>query len=350
MSNDPLVGTTLGGDYRIVRLLGAGGMGAVYLAEQVSLNRHVAVKLLSGSFLATHEAVERFRREGRAAARLHFLASGRGGEAIAARYEAAMKMGEYALSKGDFETAESKFGEALAARPADRAATEAGERSREAREVVERREAERKRAEAAAARQEVARLRAEEDARRAVETSYRTAMGKGEEALAAGEFDRANEGFGAALSARPGDAKALDGQDRVRAARAAAERKRQEDEARRAEETKYGIAMAKGEAAWGAGKFDEADARFAEALALRPGDPKATEALSRVKAARAKAEVAAAAGAKPGADSGAGACGSWDADDRWGFEGGRIYATALNTLTLEVYYRYESVLSGQKRK
>lgn len=31
--------------------------------------------------------------------------------------------------------------------------------------------------------------------------------------------------------------------------------------------------------------------------------------------------------------------GSWDPDDRWGFEGGRIYATALNTLTLETYYR-----------
>ncbi|MBI3272411.1 MAG: hypothetical protein HYZ53_25695 [Planctomycetes bacterium] len=35
--------------------------------------------------------------------------------------------------------------------------------------------------------------------------------------------------------------------------------------------------------------------------------------------------------------------GSWDADDRWGFEGGRVYATALNTLTLEVYYRYASL-------
>ncbi len=32
--------------------------------------------------------------------------------------------------------------------------------------------------------------------------------------------------------------------------------------------------------------------------------------------------------------------GSWDSDDRWGREGGRVYATALNALTLEVYYRY----------
>ena len=40
--------------------------------------------------------------------------------------------------------------------------------------------------------------------------------------------------------------------------------------------------------------------------------------------------------------------GSWDPDDRWGFEGGRIYATALNALTLEVYYRYPSVLAQKK--
>src|SRR5262245_15578322 len=35
--------------------------------------------------------------------------------------------------------------------------------------------------------------------------------------------------------------------------------------------------------------------------------------------------------------------GSWDADDRWGFEGGRVYATAINALTFEVYYRYPNV-------
>jgi hypothetical protein len=29
--------------------------------------------------------------------------------------------------------------------------------------------------------------------------------------------------------------------------------------------------------------------------------------------------------------------------DRWGFEGGRVYATAINALTLEVYYRYGNV-------
>lgn len=40
--------------------------------------------------------------------------------------------------------------------------------------------------------------------------------------------------------------------------------------------------------------------------------------------------------------------GSWDPDDRWGFEGGRVYATALNALTLEVYYRYPNVFAKPK--
>ena len=32
--------------------------------------------------------------------------------------------------------------------------------------------------------------------------------------------------------------------------------------------------------------------------------------------------------------------GSWDPVDAWGEDGGRVYATAINTLTLEIYYRY----------
>ncbi|MDQ7779865.1 MAG: FHA domain-containing protein [Planctomycetota bacterium] len=42
--------------------------------------------------------------------------------------------------------------------------------------------------------------------------------------------------------------------------------------------------------------------------------------------------------------------GSWDPVDRWSGSGGRVYATALNTLTLEVYYRYPSVFTGTDRK
>ena len=41
--------------------------------------------------------------------------------------------------------------------------------------------------------------------------------------------------------------------------------------------------------------------------------------------------------------------GSWDSDvDRWGFEGSRVYATAINALTLEVYYRYANVFNPKK--
>jgi WD40 repeat protein len=59
------------GDYRILRQIGAGGMGVVYEAEQVSLGRHVALKVLSPQALGDARARERFRREARSAARLH---------------------------------------------------------------------------------------------------------------------------------------------------------------------------------------------------------------------------------------------------------------------------------------
>jgi serine/threonine protein kinase len=65
-----LVGKRLG-DFEIVHELGRGGMGIVYEARQVSLNRRVALKVLSGGLGLTAKAVQRFRREAEAAARLH---------------------------------------------------------------------------------------------------------------------------------------------------------------------------------------------------------------------------------------------------------------------------------------
>jgi serine/threonine protein kinase len=59
------------GDFRILREVGKGGMGIVYEAEQVSLGRHVALKVLPRSMLVDSRAKRRFEREAKSAARLH---------------------------------------------------------------------------------------------------------------------------------------------------------------------------------------------------------------------------------------------------------------------------------------
>src|SRR6516165_4693020 len=59
------------GDYRIIREIGHGGMGVVYQAEQVSLGRRVALKVLPRPAARDRTTLERFRREARASARLH---------------------------------------------------------------------------------------------------------------------------------------------------------------------------------------------------------------------------------------------------------------------------------------
>src|SRR5213593_3891756 len=66
----PLVGKQIG-HYQVLSLLGAGGMGEVYLAEDTRLRRRVALKLLPSEFTHDPERIRRFEREARAASALN---------------------------------------------------------------------------------------------------------------------------------------------------------------------------------------------------------------------------------------------------------------------------------------
>ena len=65
---DPRVGLILDSKYKLIEHLGEGGMGSVFRAERLHIGDEVAVKLLHPDLVREQHALERFRREARAAA------------------------------------------------------------------------------------------------------------------------------------------------------------------------------------------------------------------------------------------------------------------------------------------
>ena len=64
------IGSEVDGRYRVVELIGEGGMGKVYLAEHIEIGKRVALKVLHPSYSRMPDLVERFRREARAASKI----------------------------------------------------------------------------------------------------------------------------------------------------------------------------------------------------------------------------------------------------------------------------------------
>src|SRR5215831_18147395 len=66
-----LQGRVIAGNFRIERLLGRGAMGQVYLAEQISLGKKVAIKVLHRHLQGDEALAKRFHREAKAASSLN---------------------------------------------------------------------------------------------------------------------------------------------------------------------------------------------------------------------------------------------------------------------------------------
>ncbi len=96
-----IIGRTIAGQYQIIRVLGRGGMGTVYLARDTALHRTVAVKVIRSDVADTDAARDRFQQEARLAARLEhpgivpIYALGRDGSdfVLAMRYLACETLG-----------------------------------------------------------------------------------------------------------------------------------------------------------------------------------------------------------------------------------------------------------------
>lgn len=102
-----LTGTTLG-DFQILRRLGQGGMGQVYLAEQISLKRKVALKLLRKEMVSNPTALQRFEREAKLVAQathanivqVYFIGEDKGLRYMALEYVDGRSLRDYLEKKG----------------------------------------------------------------------------------------------------------------------------------------------------------------------------------------------------------------------------------------------------------
>ncbi len=96
------------GEFRLIRRLGRGGMAEVFLAEQVSLKRNVAVKVLRAEYLADAVQIKRFETEAKAAAGLNHanivgvytIGSDSGVNYIAQEYVQGQNLKEFVQRKG----------------------------------------------------------------------------------------------------------------------------------------------------------------------------------------------------------------------------------------------------------
>ena len=70
MNNDPFVGKVIDNRYEIQQRIGEGGMGVVYKARQISIDRVIAVKLLNQQMATDPTWVQRFYNEAKACSRL----------------------------------------------------------------------------------------------------------------------------------------------------------------------------------------------------------------------------------------------------------------------------------------
>ncbi|MGZ3422327.1 MAG: protein kinase domain-containing protein, partial [Polyangiales bacterium] len=70
IDHDPLIGRQIGGRYRLIKRIGEGGMGVVYLAEHEAIEKKVAIKILKEQYAQREDVVARFQQEAKSASRV----------------------------------------------------------------------------------------------------------------------------------------------------------------------------------------------------------------------------------------------------------------------------------------